>query len=65
METKHWSKIQVGDRVAIKGVRSHLNGRRRMAGTASYVSRDLVVVDCGTRIVHTRPSSLVYLGAAY
>ena len=59
--TKHWSEIQVGDLVQIKGVRSHIHGRRRVAGTVTSLSQHLAVVDCGTRIIHTRPSQLVHL----
>jgi hypothetical protein len=57
----HWSQIQVGDLVQIKGVRSHLNARHRVAGTVTSIDQHTAVVDCGTRIIHTRPSQLIHL----
>ena len=63
--TKHWSEIQVGDLVQIKGVRSHIHGRQRVAGTITHINQNLAVVDCGTRIIHTRPSQLIFLRSPF
>jgi hypothetical protein len=62
----HWSEVQVGDEVTIKGVRSHINGRHRESGTVTHVIRDSkgrpmqVEVDCGTVVrAGERASSLI------
>jgi hypothetical protein len=56
--------VQVGDLVKIKGVRSHIDGRQRVAGTVVQIDRHSVVVQCGVRTIHARPSRLVLVKKA-
>jgi hypothetical protein len=52
--------FRVGDLVAIKGVRSRLNGRRRECGrVASVDDYNQAVIDCGTVVYHVALGKLV------
>ena len=53
--------LEIGDTVAIKGMRSHLNGRKRMEGEITNFSNSSVIVNCGAIEVHANVRSVVLL----
>jgi len=60
-EVRAKKNLEIGDTVAIKGMRSHLNGRKRMEGEIVDFSGSSVTVNCGVPLVGAHISSIILL----
>lgn len=60
-ELKTKKNLEVGDYVAIKGMRSNIDARKRMEGEIVSFSNSSVIVNCGALEVHANIRSIILL----